>query len=106
MFKQIILDNKIIIIKYSLITGWGLLGYNRGTNSYDYKYKKYNGKKEIQEKETYLYSAKVFYGISGIFLYVNPFLLPIIIPKEVYRLEVNIRNNENEKKSDYYNELL
>jgi hypothetical protein len=98
------LNNKII--KYALITGWGLLGCKRGINSYDYKYKKYNQKKEIQERDTYFYSTKLFYSICGIVTYVNPFLFPITIPKEIYRLEVNIRGIENEQNSDYYNELI
>jgi len=88
------------ILQYSIITGWSVLGFKRGLNFYDYKYKKYN------QKDVYLYSLKTFNGFFGTLLYLNPFLFPIMITKEIYRLEVNIRNIEYEKNSDYYNELL
>jgi len=39
-------------------------------------------------------------------MYANPVLLPLTIHKEFYRLEINARNLENEKKSSYYNELI
>lgn len=38
-------------------------------------------------------------------MYANPLLFPITASKEIYRLEVNLRNLENEKKTDYYNNL-
>ena len=72
---------------------WGGLGFIRGKNSYNY------------EKENYLYVNSVCYGIYGIFLYINPFLLPFLVHKEIYRLEVNLRKLENEKKTKYYNNL-
>jgi len=84
-----------------LVTGtsWSLLGFKRGLNSYDYNY---NKSKSIH-KETYLYISKGQQGLIGLFLYINPLLLPINIYKEIYRLEVNIRGLEEDKKSDYYN---
>jgi len=86
----------------SITTGifYGLLGIKRGMNDYDYRYKKYSNR-----KESYLYSKKIYYGLHGFILYINPLLLFITLPKEIYRLEVNIRNMENEKKKDYYNEI-
>ena len=39
-------------------------------------------------------------------MYLNPFLLPIFIYKELYRLEVNIRGLDEEKKERKYNGLL
>lgn len=87
-----------------LVTGtsWSLLGFKRGLDSYDYKYNKFNSIK----KETYLYISKGQQGLLGMFLYINPFILPINIYKEIYRLEVNIRGLEEEKKTDYYNNIL
>jgi len=73
---------------------WGGLGFIRGINSYKY-----------EKKENYLYVNSVCYGIYGIGLYINPFLLPFSLHKEIYRLEVNLRNLENEKKTKYYNNL-
>jgi hypothetical protein len=52
-----------------------------------------------------LYTNKITYGFMGTLFYINPFLVPIKLYKELYRLEVNIRGLESEKKSDYYNEL-
>ena len=87
-----------------LVTGtsWCLLGFNRGLNSYDYNYDKFKSIK----KESYLYISKGQHGFIGVFIYINPFLLPINIYKEIYRLEVNIRGLEEEKKTDYYNNLF
>ena len=60
----------------------------------------------MKKKENYLYINSVCYGIYGIGLYINPFLLPLLLHKEIYRLEVNLRNLENEKNTKYYNNLL
>ena len=77
-------------------TGWSVLGFKRGLQSYDYTYR----------KEPYLYIHKGQYGILGLFLYMNPLLLPLTLYKEMYRLEVNLRGLEQEKKTDYYNHLF
>ena len=92
----------------SLFLGWSLLGFYRGQNSYDYDYCK-NTKNSIKyniEQKSYLYSKRIGNGFFGSVIYSNPFLLIITIPKEIFRLEVNIRNLENEKNTDYYNDLL
>jgi len=85
------------MIPLSLITGWSILGFRRGMQQYDYRYNK-NNKDSYGRKETYLYSTKLLNGLLGIFIYINPFCLLPITFKEIYRLEVNIRNLENEKK--------
>jgi hypothetical protein len=82
-------------------TSWCGLGYIRGIKSYTYNYNKYQKK----EKEDYLYLHSLCYGVVGIGLYANPFLLPFSLYKELYRLEVNVRNLENEKNTTYYNTL-
>jgi hypothetical protein len=46
------------------------------------------------------------YGIFGTIIYAHPVLLLITIHKELYRLEINIRNLEIEKNSEYYNNLI
>lgn len=74
---------------------WCGLGFIRGINSYKY-----------EKNEPYLYSNSIIHGTFGIIIYGNPILLPILIHKELYRLEVCTRNLENEKKSRYYNELM
>ena len=98
--------NKNILFKYNLcyLTGtcWGILGYNRGVNQYEYNFKndKYNNKK------IYLYTNKISNGIMGIIIYIIPCFLPIILFKEFYRLEINLRKLESEKRSEYYNKIL
>ena len=88
---------KIAIISYSSQCG---LGFIRGINSYKYEQKKYF------EKKPYLYTSSIIHGLFGILMYGNPIFLPFIIHKEMYRLEINSINLENEKKSRYYNELV
>ena len=91
-------------IKYKIATicytSWCGLGFIRGVKSYNYSYNKY------EKNESYLYLNSTIYGILGIFLYANPALLLVTIHKELYRLEINIRNLENEKNSKYYNDLM
>ena len=81
-------------------TSWCGLGFVRGVNSHIYMHNKLNPKDPV------IYSNSVIYGLFGLIMYANPILFPIGIHKEIYRLEVNMRNLENEKKSKYYNDLL
>ena len=85
---------------------WGLLGCKRGMHEYDYKYNKYNKNNTIHYNYPYLYSVKTLLGIGGVILYMNPLIIPFVIPREIFRLEVNLRNMEHEKKGDYYNKLI
>jgi len=80
-------------------SSWCGLGFIRGINSYKYYHNK------CEKKEDYLYLNSVFYGFCGVLIYANPILIPSSAYKEIYRLEVNLRNLENEKKTDYYNNL-
>jgi hypothetical protein len=91
------IKKSLSILGYS---SWCGLGFIRGINYYKYKNNKY------EKEEDYLYSSSVCYGFYGISLYANPFFLPLSVYKEIYRLEVNLRNLENEKKTRYYNDLL
>jgi hypothetical protein len=91
-------------IKIAIGTLWSLLGFKRGVNEYNYNNEKYNDKNKENPNPNF-YTSKIPYGFVGTLLYLNPFLFPIKLYKELYRLEVNIRGLESEKKSDYYNEL-
>ena len=82
------------------VTSWCGLGFMRGVNSYKYNHKKH------YNTEPYLYLNLFGSGCFGIIIYANPFYLPFSIYKEIYRLEVKLRNLEDEKKTDYYNNLL
>lgn len=85
------------------ICGWHALGFNRGMNSYDYNH----SNDRIYKRSTRpLYIDKVCWGFCGVVCYLLPPLCFIAAYKEVYRLEVNIRGLEDEKKTCYYNELL
>jgi hypothetical protein len=93
-------------IKYSIaITGyasWCGLGFYRGVKSYKYKHD--NDKYKISQN--YLYSDSMIYGVYGLIMYMNPPFFPFTIYKELYRLEVNIRNLEDEKKTEYYHKII
>lgn len=96
-------------IKYSIAivgyTSWCGLGFIRGVNSYKYNNNKNNNNK-YSEYESYLYSNSIIHGFFGIIMYGNPILLPFSMYKELYRLEIDMRNLENEKKSRFYNDLV
>jgi hypothetical protein len=92
------------IAKYGTITAWSSLGFHRGIKAYDYSFNKET--QLYKDKDRYLYSVGLLYGITGFSIYINPILLFITIPKEIYRLEVNLRELEHEKKTDYFNELM
>jgi hypothetical protein len=81
-------------------TTWCGLGYFRGIDYYHYNHYKY------EKKEEYLYSSLILNGLYGTIIYANPILFPITMYKEIYRLEINLRNMENEKNSKYYKQLL
>ena len=91
------MKKKYLMIAYA---GWCWCGFYRGVKYYNYTYNKY------KINTPYLYSTSIIDGIIGLFFYANPLLFPILIHKELYRLEVNIRNLENEKNSEYYNFLI
>ena len=76
----------------------GALGFYRGVNLGIYTYNKYNC-----YKYDAMYIPTLCYGLYGIVIYINPFLLPFIMYKELYRLEVNLRNLELLDEDDYYN---
>ena len=91
------MNNKksLLIIGYS---SWCGLGFIRGIKDYNYNHNKY--------KKDYLYINLICNGFCGIMLYANPGLLPFSVYKEIYRLEVNLRNLEDEKTTSYYNNLV
>ena len=81
-------------------TCWCGLGFIRGINSYTYQHYKY------ENTQHYLYLHSFGYGCCGILFYTNPFLLPFSVYKEIYRLEVDLRKLEDEKKTDFYSYLF
>jgi hypothetical protein len=84
--------------KTAAYAGWFGLGFYRGIKAYNYSYNKY------KKDESYMYIYSMGHGCRGSLYYLLFF--PIMIHKEFYRFEVNMRNIEKEKESRYYNELI
>jgi hypothetical protein len=80
------------------LASWAALGFYRGMQEYEYFIRENPSKR--------MYSTKIMKGILGTIIYINPFLGLIVAQKEIYRLEVNMRGLETEKKTEYYHKLL
>ena len=90
-----------------LICSWPLLGFKRGVDSYNYHYSNNRLYRHSEKmKSPPLYLDKLFWGVGGTFCYLNPITFLFVLYKEVYRIEVNLRGLEDEKKTDYYNEVF
>ncbi len=87
------------------ILGWPILGFKRGMNSYDYNYSNNRLYRHSEKMKYPLYLDKLVWGIGGMLWYSNPVGGFFGLYKEVYRLEVNLRGIEDEKKTAYYNEV-
>jgi len=93
---------------------WLALGFYRGVKLYNYDLKKKTDEYEIEENRKYYNYEKPIYfysncfgeGLFGLIMYANPITLPIIIPKEIYRLEVNIRGMNEEKEKPSFYEII
>ena len=97
------MNNTKRIIGLIPILGWPALGFKRGMNSYDYNY---SNNKIYKSSTRPLYLHKIAWGLGGIFWYLNPCTFFFVLYKEIYRTEVNLIGLEDEKKTDYYNEVL
>jgi len=82
---------------------WSLLAFNRGFNSYDYHNKSSSNLKTTTNS---FYIDKVGWGLASIVIYLNPVTFFFVLYKEIYRLEVNLRGLEDEKKTEYYNKVF
>jgi len=87
------------------IIGWPVLGFKRGVDSYNYHYSNNRLYRHSEKKKYPLYIDKSVWGVGGMLWYLNPVGLVFGLYKEVYRLEVNLRGLEDEKKTAYYNEV-
>ena len=90
-------------ILFVTLWSWPVLGFKRGINSYNYNY---SNNKIYKPPTRPLYLDKVCWGLAATITYINPCTFFIVLYKEVYRLEVNLRELEDEKKTDYYNKVL
>ena len=115
---------------------WGILGFYRGTQEYnfhhsndinDYNKQMIYHKEQIEKdkkykiehptynsnyvhippvKPTYFYLSSITNGFFGSALYIFPCTTPICVMKEIYRIEINLRNLDEEKKKKFYNTLF
>lgn len=109
------MSNKKLL--YGIMSSSSIIGFYRGARNYEFNYNEKMNKYEkmcqttsysydIIEKPKFFYYEYFSFGMCGMIMYVNPFCLLKIIPREIYRLEVNLRNLEDEKKTRYYNEIM
>lgn len=103
-FSHLTTRQKFLLGGYTTFTS--LLGFKRGCNSYEYSLNKYNNETYRKDKRTFFYSYCILEGLAGSLFYTVPITSFFMMPKEIYRLEVNIRDLEEDKKSEYYNALL
>jgi len=107
--KQTIHFDKLNIFAGMFVT-WGALGFYRGFNEPDYDYQvRYNNyikQPFLYSRQVIKYVKKIGNGLLWSGMYINPFLIFITLPKEIYRLEVDIRGLEDEKKTDSYKRLF
>ena len=100
-YKSLLTNNNLLYLSGA---SWSIIGFNRGLHEYDYEHSEDND--NYHKKQPYMYTNKIFNGLFGIFIYINPCFIPLIIHKELYRLEINVRGLENEKTSREYNKIL
>lgn len=100
------MNNTKRIIVLIPILGWPALGFKRGVDSYNYHYSNNRLYRHSEKMKYPLYLDKLAWGVAGTFWYLNPLGLFLGLYKEVYRLEVNLRGLEDEKKTDYYNTVV
>ena len=100
------MNNTKKIIRVVTICGWPALGFKRGMNSYDYNYSNNRLYRHSEKMKYPLYLDKLVWGIVGMLWYLNPVGGFFGLYKEIYRLEVNLRNIEDEKLTAYYNEVM
>jgi len=96
-------------------SGWGILGFYRGVQDYEYTHKEdmetHNNyliryKDLHSTKPTKYYLSTIMWGFIGSTFYLYPVTAPYYLIKETYRLEVKLRGLDDEKNNKYYNKIL
>ena len=100
------MNNTKRFIKVVPIVLWSSLGVYRGLKSYDYNHSNNKLYRNSRNLSGPFYIDKVCWGVAGILIYLNPVSFFFVLYKEVYRLEINLRGLVDEKKTEYYNEIL
>jgi hypothetical protein len=98
-----LLKKQLLILPLGL---WSSLGFYRGINYYNYKKERENKiekAKILSEKiNNYYYTECLYYGVTTSMMYVFPLTFPFMFIKEILRIEIVIRNLNDEKSLDYY----
>ena len=93
-----------------LYGSWGLLGFYRGIQLYDFRHeedmKKYLQNPKRYDKPCDFYSHKLGVGMFATIVYIFPFVCVFPAIKELKRLEINLRSLEEEKKKSEYYDLF
>ena len=101
------------IIPKILYGSWGLLGFYRGTQYYDFYHeqeiqKRLNDRdlndRDLNDRD--FYSNKIGAGAFGTVAYILPFFCVFPLIKEMHRLEINLYGLEEEKKKPEYYSLF
>ena len=83
---------------------WTGLGIKRGADLYDSQHiDSQHIDSQHRQNYKYLYSDKLIYCLYGAVVYINPLFFIFTLHKELYRLEVKVRQLE---KDDNYYQLL
>lgn len=89
---------------------WASFGFYRGVDLqnayYKMEYEFYERNKQDNVEPKYFYSRAIKTGLVGFLCYINPITLPFVLSKEMYRLEVNMRNLKGEKEKYEYKRLF
>lgn len=104
---------------------WSALGYYRGIKQYRFEHDKkmttyqermtrYNKDQimyphlyqEQPDKPIFYYCTSFLFGLAGSGIYLFPGTIVVCFCKEIYRLEINLRGLEDQKKQDHYNEII
>jgi len=93
-----------------LYGSWGLLGFYRGTQYYNFSHEqdiqKYLKDPKYNKKPQDFYSNKVGAGALGTVAYIFPFFCIFPAIKEILRLEIYLRGLEDERKKPEYYDLF
>lgn len=102
------INNAMNKVVFSGVCGWTILGFKRGIDSYKFNFLKdeLDKNKKSESPRRPLYINKAYWGVVGALFYITPVLCFVAAYKEIYRLEVNLRGLEDEKKTRFYNEIF
>lgn len=100
------INNAMNKVVFTSLCGWTILGFKRGIDSYKFNFLNDELNKKSESPRSPLYIKEAYWGVVGAVFYITPVLCFVAAYKEIYRLEVNLRGLEDEKKTRFYNEIF